>query len=176
MNRLLENYEVTVTTAEVLREVGLFAEKSDISEEIVRLESHLEQFQTIMDSNESAGRNSIFSCRRCFAKPIPLARRQTTPRLPSMLSRSRRQSSGSARWFRTSNNSAYALLEHSLRWTQVARRLNVDEPLGRKNRIADITRESTAGLTASLFRTSLCCRFRRACPGGSDNCRATPGR
>ncbi len=37
-------------------------------------------------------------------------------------------------------------------------------------------RDSTAGLTASLFYPSLCCRFRRACPGGSDNCRATPGR
>ncbi len=28
------------------------------------------------------------------------------------------------------------------------------------------------GLTPSLFYTSLCCRFRRACPGGSDNWRA----
>jgi uncharacterized protein (TIGR00255 family) len=66
MNRLLENFEVTVTTADVVREVGLFAERSDISEEVVRLESHLVQFQTIMNSNESAGRKLDFLVQEMF--------------------------------------------------------------------------------------------------------------
>ncbi len=35
---------------------------------------------------------------------------------------------------------------------------------------------ANGGREASLFYTSLCWRFRRACPGGSDNWRATPGR
>lgn len=60
MNKLLEDYEVTVTTADVVREVGIFAERSDISEELVRLQSHLEQFQKIMNSGESAGRKLDF--------------------------------------------------------------------------------------------------------------------
>ncbi len=60
MNKLLEDYEVTVTAADVVREVGIFAERADISEELVRLQSHLEQFQQIMNSGESAGRKLDF--------------------------------------------------------------------------------------------------------------------
>ncbi len=40
----------------------------------------------------------------------------------------------------------------------------------------DLRSNPRRGRETSLFYTSLCCRFRRACPGGSDNWRATPGR
>jgi uncharacterized protein (TIGR00255 family) len=46
--------------ADILREVALFAERSDISEEIVRLKSHLEQFTTAMTADESQGRKLEF--------------------------------------------------------------------------------------------------------------------
>jgi uncharacterized protein (TIGR00255 family) len=41
-------------------EVAIFADKSDITEETVRIESHLKQFQQIFDSNEPIGRRMDF--------------------------------------------------------------------------------------------------------------------
>lgn len=60
LKKLLAEHEVTVETADVVREVGLFAERSDISEEVVRLRSHLEQFEAIMNLPESNGRKLDF--------------------------------------------------------------------------------------------------------------------
>ena len=42
------------------REVAIFAERSDISEELSRLESHLVQFLQSCDSDEQAGRRLDF--------------------------------------------------------------------------------------------------------------------
>jgi len=66
LNKLLEGYGVTVEAAEVVREVGLLAERSDVSEEIVRLRSHLEQFVAIMDAAESNGRKLEFVTQEMF--------------------------------------------------------------------------------------------------------------
>lgn len=60
INSLLKDFDVSVTGADVAREVGVFAERSDISEEVVRLRSHLEQFSKISDEKESAGRKLEF--------------------------------------------------------------------------------------------------------------------
>lgn len=47
----------TVTTDErIIKEIALFAERSDIAEEITRLASHLQQFKKILRGNEPAGR------------------------------------------------------------------------------------------------------------------------
>jgi uncharacterized protein (TIGR00255 family) len=63
---LLEEYQVTLQPADLIREVSIFAERSDISEEIVRLRSHLEQFGTIMSAEESAGRKLEFLIQEMF--------------------------------------------------------------------------------------------------------------
>ena len=42
------------------QEIALFAEKSDITEELVRVGSHLEQFSMIMDTDEPVGRKLDF--------------------------------------------------------------------------------------------------------------------
>jgi len=60
LNKILAEFEVTLDPADVLKEVGLFADRSDISEEIVRLRSHLEQFEATLDLPESAGRKLEF--------------------------------------------------------------------------------------------------------------------
>jgi uncharacterized protein (TIGR00255 family) len=60
LNKLLGEYDVTVNASDVVREVGLFADRCDISEEIVRLRSHLEQWATIMSLKESSGRKLEF--------------------------------------------------------------------------------------------------------------------
>jgi len=46
----------------LLKEVALFAEKCDISEELTRLKSHFEQFQRYFESAEPAGRALDFLC------------------------------------------------------------------------------------------------------------------
>jgi uncharacterized protein (TIGR00255 family) len=51
---------------DVIREVALFAERSDISEEIVRLRSHLEQFAAVMAEGESQGRKLEFLTQEMF--------------------------------------------------------------------------------------------------------------
>ncbi len=56
----LAEYDVVLDPADVIREVSLFADRGDISEEIVRLRSHLEQFGTMLKSPESSGRKIEF--------------------------------------------------------------------------------------------------------------------
>ncbi len=66
LNKLLAELGVTITAADVVREVGLFAERSDIAEETVRLKSHLEQFETIMRTEEACGRKLEFVTQEMF--------------------------------------------------------------------------------------------------------------
>jgi uncharacterized protein (TIGR00255 family) len=58
----LRQHTATVEPLDLIREVSLFADRSDISEEIVRLRSHLHQFVQAMQAAESAGRKLEFIC------------------------------------------------------------------------------------------------------------------
>lgn len=60
LNQLLREYDVQINAADVVREVGIYAERSDIAEEIVRLRSHLDQFAAIVAERESNGRKLEF--------------------------------------------------------------------------------------------------------------------
>jgi uncharacterized protein (TIGR00255 family) len=64
--KMLAEFGVSVGPADVAREVGLFAERTDISEEIVRLRSHLEQFGKVMQKEESPGRKLDFLTQEMF--------------------------------------------------------------------------------------------------------------
>lgn len=66
LNNLLAEVGMRVEPGDVVREVGLFAERSDISEEIVRLRSHLEQFEAVMATAESQGRKLEFLTQEMF--------------------------------------------------------------------------------------------------------------
>lgn len=48
--------ELDVNDERVLREIALFADRCDISEEITRLESHFEQFDILIEKGEPVGR------------------------------------------------------------------------------------------------------------------------
>ncbi|HEX5103544.1 MAG TPA: YicC/YloC family endoribonuclease [Pirellulaceae bacterium] len=63
---LLADLGVQIQPADVVREVGVFAERTDISEEIVRLRSHLEQFAAVLASAESQGRKLDFVIQEMF--------------------------------------------------------------------------------------------------------------
>jgi uncharacterized protein (TIGR00255 family) len=63
---LLADLGAAIQPADVVREVGIFAERSDIAEEIVRLKSHLEQFAAVMAERESQGRKLDFVIQEMF--------------------------------------------------------------------------------------------------------------
>jgi uncharacterized protein (TIGR00255 family) len=61
LKRLREaNLELDVADERVLREIALFADRSDISEEITRFRSHLEQLSALVKSDEEIGRKADF--------------------------------------------------------------------------------------------------------------------
>jgi uncharacterized protein (TIGR00255 family) len=66
LNKTLAELEVVVEPADLIREVGIFADRGDISEEIVRLRSHIEQFEANMESTESSGRKLEFLTQEMF--------------------------------------------------------------------------------------------------------------
>ncbi|MBR2143989.1 MAG: DUF1732 domain-containing protein, partial [Akkermansia sp.] len=50
----------------IIKEIALFADKCDVSEEMTRLESHLNQFEKICDKAEPVGRTLDFLCQEIF--------------------------------------------------------------------------------------------------------------
>lgn len=57
---LLANAKLKLDEETLAREVAIFAERSDISEEIARLDSHLQQFAQSCEANTQAGRRLDF--------------------------------------------------------------------------------------------------------------------
>ena len=66
INKVLAEYEVSLNAGDLIREISIYAERSDISEEIVRLRSHLEQFAAIVGLEESSGRKLEFLTQEMF--------------------------------------------------------------------------------------------------------------
>jgi uncharacterized protein (TIGR00255 family) len=60
VQQALADLNVTVQPADLIREISLFADRSDISEETVRLRSHLQQYADALFSSESSGRKLEF--------------------------------------------------------------------------------------------------------------------
>lgn len=63
---LLQQLDIDVDRADLIREVSIFAERSDVSEEIVRLRSHLDQFGQAIAATESNGRKLDFLTQEMF--------------------------------------------------------------------------------------------------------------
>jgi len=60
VQELLAGSNVPLAQEDLLREVSVYAERSDVSEELSRLASHLEQFEAAMRGDEPAGRKLDF--------------------------------------------------------------------------------------------------------------------
>jgi len=60
VQKALSDLNVTLNPADLIREVSLFVDRSDISEEVVRLRSHLQQFADAIELAESSGRKLEF--------------------------------------------------------------------------------------------------------------------
>ena len=66
LTKTLADQQMRLDPADILRELCVYAERSDISEEIVRLRSHLDQFASIMRHEESCGRKLEFVTQEMF--------------------------------------------------------------------------------------------------------------
>jgi uncharacterized protein (TIGR00255 family) len=64
--QLLKDAEVSISHADLIREVSIFADRCDINEEILRLKSHLDQFEDCLTEGQSAGRKLEFLCQEMF--------------------------------------------------------------------------------------------------------------
>lgn len=62
VNEALSSLNVSLEPTDLVREISLFADRADISEEVVRLKSHLQQFDKATKLPESAGRKLEFIC------------------------------------------------------------------------------------------------------------------
>jgi len=60
VDELLANAKLKIDSDLLAREVAIFAERSDVAEEITRLNSHLKQFEMACKGNENAGRRLDF--------------------------------------------------------------------------------------------------------------------
>jgi uncharacterized protein (TIGR00255 family) len=57
---------VSISESDVIRDVALFADRCDINEEITRLRSHLQQFNSFLDDDQSLGRKLEFLGQEMF--------------------------------------------------------------------------------------------------------------
>lgn len=60
LTNLLADNNITVEPERLLQEVAIFADRTSITEEIVRLKSHIKQFKIILASNQPVGRKLDF--------------------------------------------------------------------------------------------------------------------
>lgn len=60
INELLKNYDQAAEPERLIQEVAIFADRVNITEEIVRLKSHLKQFALMLESKQPVGRKMDF--------------------------------------------------------------------------------------------------------------------
>ena len=60
LNNLLADHNITIEPERLLQEVAIFADRASITEEIVRLKSHIKQFKNIINSDQPVGRKLDF--------------------------------------------------------------------------------------------------------------------
>jgi len=66
VNQLLNDRGVKLTPEDLIPEVAILAERSDITEEIARFDSHLEQFSSTIESTQPCGRKLEFIVQELF--------------------------------------------------------------------------------------------------------------
>ena len=81
VNGLLRGTDVTVSNADLCREVALFAERSDVTEEVTRLRSHLQQLDETLRAPEAVGRKLEFITQEMFREANTMASKASDPEM-----------------------------------------------------------------------------------------------
>jgi uncharacterized protein (TIGR00255 family) len=80
-----ENLPIDASDERVLKEVVIYADKSDVTEELTRLRSHFQQFQSFLDKKEPVGRSMDFLMQEMFREITTLGNKaggcEITPRV-----------------------------------------------------------------------------------------------
>ncbi len=66
IGKVMNENNLLLDMADLAREIALFVDKSDISEEIVRFRSHLVQFATVLEKEDCCGRKLDFLTQEMF--------------------------------------------------------------------------------------------------------------
>ncbi len=66
VSAVMAEHQLTVSESDFIREIALFVDKSDISEEIVRFRSHLEQFDAALRMTAPCGKRLDFLTQEMF--------------------------------------------------------------------------------------------------------------
>lgn len=96
---------VSADDERIIREVALFADKCDISEEITRLSSHFDQFRTLCGSSAPAGRPLDFLCQEIFREFNTIGSKANDSMLAHLVVAAKTELEKSGNKFRTSNDS-----------------------------------------------------------------------
>lgn len=85
INDLLASARLKLDEETLAREVAIFAEKSDISEELSRLESHMKQFVDSCNGNEQAGRRLDFISQEMLREANTIASKASDARIVNLV-------------------------------------------------------------------------------------------
>ena len=105
--RNFKNYSrslVGLESSDVVREVGIFADRCDISEETVRLKSHLEQFRSITRGADSNGRKLDFVTQEMFRETNTIGSKANDSEIAHFVVEIKTAIEQFEKWFRMSSN------------------------------------------------------------------------
>ncbi len=85
VNQALTRHKVTLAPEDLIKEVALLSERSDISEEIHRLDSHLGQFENCLEDEGPCGRKLEFIIQEMFREANTMASKSIHPELNRLL-------------------------------------------------------------------------------------------
>lgn len=66
VRKAIGDTEIPIEDKDVIREVAIFADRCDINEEVTRLRSHIQQFETFLNGEKSLGRKLEFVSQEMF--------------------------------------------------------------------------------------------------------------
>ena len=88
VGRIMAEQNLTLDTADLVREVALFVDRSDISEEIVRFRSHLNQFEGVIadtDPKDGCGRRLDFLIQEMFREVNTIGSKANDPEITKVV-------------------------------------------------------------------------------------------
>jgi len=85
VKRVLEERGLEVAAVDILREVQLFADRSDISEELTRLASHLRMFGDALGGDDASGRKLDFIIQEMFRETNTIGSKAGDAEIGSMV-------------------------------------------------------------------------------------------
>jgi len=85
VNSLLADTEIRLAEEDLAREIAVYADRSDISEELVRVRSHVEQFRAAIGSPEPVGRRLEFLVQEMFREANTMGSKSVSPELSRLI-------------------------------------------------------------------------------------------